>query len=681
MKNKNNPLTLVFLIMMVYFLAEPSLSQEINVKLIAEPQKYEGNCPVTVMFKGRIATSTTGKIKYQFIRSDGGTSPVFEENFEKPGWKEVNRTWLINNDYSGWMAIKVLYPIQIESEKASFKVTCMKETTAKKHPVVEAIPTGGKEEPQKKQHEAYPPGWFSDPNEPSIVDSKDFHYLKIKYQKDSDLLSITLDTYGPFSTEIFHIYFSTDIDEAADIAISCSKDRFSVAAETSPGLFNNVLLSGTPKIWGNSYSIDIPWNRILGSRNEVVMWVYSTDSKDRVPDSDFFKYDRNSNSLKVFADNDKDGIEDDVEIMLLNKYSPYYLFTSGENYRPCDAIWYIRHSSLKPEASEKAKDIIERSDLKINPAKLLTANEPGSKLGPSDILKNPKRTRYCLNPGNDYRDGYEEDGYVRNDGYLWSDITRLGNVGTYGHVVPWQNCYLISYWQFYGYSEDEAPIDIGDHEADWESVHLLINPENGWIVKTFHCCHGREISFDFGVLGITRYLIRTAIGDVVEFRGPNYSVEDFNIHSNPFRANNNLVRFAPDPATGEYTHIMVYIERNCHGSWPSEHWTYKINYGGKDYSAPPHKGNFHHYLTRNIPNLGEVEYPLYEDARIILHYNGRWGAYRGQAADEAGSDTPPGPQFHWQWVWPKESYFTGLRKLIPDDYFTDGSSFFKQNKY
>ncbi len=659
--------------LLIFSLSHFLLSQEIVVKLTAEPQKYMGTCPAPIKFKGRIATSVPGKVRYQFVRSDGGTSPIFEENFEQAGWKEVNTTWSINGDYSGWMAIKVLFPKQVESEKALFKVICLKQGSA--------IPKEDKGETQEKQHVALPPGEFKDSNEPSISEEMDFSYLKLKYQEDRDLLSIYVNTFRAFSVGNFSIYFSTDFDEPAEIAISCLKDRFSVAAETSPGLFNNILLSGTPKIWSNSYSFDIPWTKIFGNRNEVIIWVYSMESRDRIPDSDFLRFNRANNSFTLFADKDKDGIGDDKEIELLNRYSPFYLFTQGEGYRPCDAIWYIRHSSLKPLADEGERDIIKRGDLNINPALLLTANELESNLGPSDITKNPRRTAYCLNPANEYRDGFEERGYVKNDGHFWSDIISLGNIGTYGHVVPWQNYYLISYWQFYGYSEDEGPFDVGDHEADWESVHLLINPENGWIVKTFHAAHGKEISFDFGVVGISRWLVNTPIGEVVEFRGPNYDISGFNIHDNPQRANNNLVRFARDPQTGEFTHLVAYIERNCHGSWPSEYWTYKVKVGGKEYSAPPHNGDFHRYLTKNIPNLGEVEYPLSENAKIILNYNGRWGAYRGHAADEAGSDTPPGPQFHWQWVWPKESYLSGLRKLIPDNYFTNGSSFFKQNRY
>jgi len=388
------------------------------------------------------------------------------------------------------------------------------------------------------------------------------------------------------------------------------------------------------------------------------------------------KRERPAGQATETTDQDQDGIPDAKEREILDKYRPVLLYAKGEDYRPCDAVWYVRHSSLKAVADEGSDSVISGNDLRADPSRVLTANKPGGDWGPSDITRNARRTRYCLNPGNEYRDGYEP-----GDGYDWPDILRTGHVGVYGHVVPWRNYYEVSYWLFYGYNDSEAWEDIADHEGDWESVHLLIDPATGWLVKTFHCAHGSEMSFDFSVQGISRAMQSTLVGDVVEFRGPNYDVSDFNMRTNTDRACNNLVRFYPDPDTGEQTHIMVYVERNTHGSWPSEHWTYKVNVAGRDYGAPPHPGNANMYLSKGVPNLGEVEHPLSDEARVILRYNGRWGAYRGHAADTAGTDTPPGPQLHWQWVWPKQSHLSGLRKSIPEDSFSDKSSFFHASPY
>jgi len=160
------------------------------------------------------------------------------------------------------------------------------------------------------------------------------------------------------------------------------------------------------------------------------------------------------------------------------------------------------------------------------------------------------------------------------------------------------------------------------------------------------------------------------------FRGRNCSTRGLNCHSDSGlrRAQNNLVRLAWDSSARRHTHPVVYVERNSHASWPSEYWTYTVTVGGVDYSPPPHTGNVNMHLARNIPNLGEVEKPLSKEARIILQYNGRWGAYRGHANYFAENDTPPGPQLHWQWVWPSNSQ---LRRCIPSSSFTDSGTIFK----
>ena len=367
------------------------------------------------------------------------------------------------------------------------------------------------------------------------------------------------------------------------------------------------------------------------------------------------------------TDADRDGIPDVKEAELLAKHRPFYRFEAGEDFRPCDAIWYVRHSSLKAVADEDASSLIERSDLRDDPSRLLTANKSGDDYGPSNLTANPKRTRYCLNVGNEFRDGYEP-----GDGHDWENIYRIGNLGVYGHVVPWQGYYKLGYWLFFGYSDTEGWQDIGDHEADWESIHLVVDPATGWLVKSVYCAHGKEMIFDFTMQAVERVMLEDT---VLEFRGPNYDTSNFDINSNIQRACYNLVRFFRDPDTGEFVHPVVYVERNTHGSWPSEHWKYEVEVGGRDYAAPPHRGNAHLFLSTPPPNLGEVEHPLSDEARIILQYNGRWGAYRGHFTQWSESDTPPGPALHGQWVWPVGSE---LRPRIPDDAISERGSSFRQ---
>ena len=368
------------------------------------------------------------------------------------------------------------------------------------------------------------------------------------------------------------------------------------------------------------------------------------------------------------SDSDKDGIPDSIEAALLERFSPYYKFSKdrgNERYRPADAIWAIRHSSLKPEADEGTSTVIENEVLESEPSAVLKAN--WRNLGSSNIITNPRKTKYALNIYNKYRDGYEN-----GDGFTWNEIKSKGNVGIYGHVVPYGQYYKIEYYQYFGYSDTlkGGAGNWGDHEGEWEiPVQLIYDPRIDKIIRVLHYTHGKEISFDMRLPYSKVFLDLDKDGniDTMEFRGPNHDISYFDIGGpkqikgkdwKPEKAVNNLVRFFRDPHTRKYTHPVVYIENGCHGMWPSQYWSY--------WGAPKHNGDSYSYLTKDIPNLGEVEHPSDENSEIILRYNGRWGAYAG-----VGTDPPPGPALHWEWTWPPNS---SIRNVMSDKSFEDGAS-------
>jgi hypothetical protein len=108
---------------------------KISAKLTADPESYSGPCPTTIRFKGEItATNITRpplKLQYRFIRSDGASAPVNTLTFDKDGTKPVSTTWRLGGPglptYEGWQAIKVVYPREVESNKANFKIECKAE--------------------------------------------------------------------------------------------------------------------------------------------------------------------------------------------------------------------------------------------------------------------------------------------------------------------------------------------------------------------------------------------------------------------------------------------------------------------------------------------------------------------------------------------------------------------------
>ena len=96
----------------------------VTATLTAYPDSYTGNCPTTINFRGVITASERCTLQYKFIRTDGANAPVQTLIFQKAEGKPVSTTWTLGANYTGWEAIKVIYPVSVESNKANFTVRC-----------------------------------------------------------------------------------------------------------------------------------------------------------------------------------------------------------------------------------------------------------------------------------------------------------------------------------------------------------------------------------------------------------------------------------------------------------------------------------------------------------------------------------------------------------------------------
>jgi hypothetical protein len=389
----------------------------------------------------------------------------------------------------------------------------------------------------------------------------------------------------------------------------------------------------------------------------------------------------------VIVDEDKDGIEDNIEHQLLERFRPFYMFSNDggeENFRPTDALWYLNQSELLTSGDEDDKPIIANDQYLIGS---ILFNE--GIFGSSDITKYninipyPLPTNYHINPLHNVNN-MDEPG---RHGNTWEIVLGVKNIGLYGHVVPVKletpfafnfhkvydgntniespTYYKIEYWQFFGYNSVNKPFDIGDHEGDWTSIQLIYDPQYNIIRSVFHFAHGILFRFDITPENNVRNEFFTVPeGEIKEYRGganydyilshPDLELANLVLGGTPrlekddkqiALAQNNRVRFFRDSQTGEeeFDHPVVYIEHGAHEFYPSEYWDF--------YGAPNHNGKSYHYLTATPPNLGEVEHPLKEaaGAEIILKFNGYWGAY-GKA------NTPAqGPALHQNWLWPASS--------------------------
>ncbi len=113
-------------------MADAHAQPTITAKLKAVPDSYSGKCPATIKFEGMISvknlTRPPLRLQYKFIRSDGAHAPVNTLLFEGDGAKPVHTTWTLGGPelpaFSGWEAIKVVYPQDVESNHADFKIKC-----------------------------------------------------------------------------------------------------------------------------------------------------------------------------------------------------------------------------------------------------------------------------------------------------------------------------------------------------------------------------------------------------------------------------------------------------------------------------------------------------------------------------------------------------------------------------
>lgn len=376
------------------------------------------------------------------------------------------------------------------------------------------------------------------------------------------------------------------------------------------------------------------------------------------------------------TDADRDGIADSVEAELLRRFSPFYLFNEGEEYRPSDAIWYIKNSELLDGGDETTSTkIYGIEQLEKKPWLVLEGNSTydhdrycsldsnNNWNCESNLLTNPRQTLYHINVYNGCRQGAP-----------WEEIIRDKNVGLYGHVNYARNnykpgdpppdksdrsTYIVEYWQFYPYNRANIPEDIADHEAEWETVQVLVDAKSLTIKSVFHFVHGDSIRFD---LKDSPYHYKEVPIDspfkAMEYRVDNrYNIDpELRVSPGPKgTTDNNLLRLGYDDSIKAYTHPLVYVEKGTHGMWPSEYW--KMCFSVVDWCTNSHAGNGPKYKTNaNKRNLGEVDYPLNEvdGAEIILRYNGRWGAYNVQ------NDNPSGPALHNEYSWASNTIIGNL---------------------
>ena len=140
-----------------------------------------------------------------------------------------------------------------------------------------------------------------------------------------------------------------------------------------------------------------------------------------------------------------DGITEDVESRLVNRYLPTLQFVEGELFFPTSIEYHLSNSILK----QRIGDTI----VTVN-------NSPAI----SDIaILNDVEDNYFL----DNKLISCED--IADDYDLWKDTQGYF---IYARVKPDMNYIVVQYWLFYAYNNGP----LNDHEGDWEMIEILLSP-------------------------------------------------------------------------------------------------------------------------------------------------------------------------------------------------------------
>lgn len=109
--------------------ATTSSDGTIRTFLYANPATFEGYCPPTIGFIGGIGDKLGNRdIRYRFIASNGDTTPEQVIHLDEPGGHRVGINTLIEPPVN-WVAIEILQPVQLQSNRAEVQITCTPDTT------------------------------------------------------------------------------------------------------------------------------------------------------------------------------------------------------------------------------------------------------------------------------------------------------------------------------------------------------------------------------------------------------------------------------------------------------------------------------------------------------------------------------------------------------------------------
>ncbi len=159
------------------------------------------------------------------------------------------------------------------------------------------------------------------------------------------------------------------------------------------------------------------------------------------------------------ADYDNDGIDDEDEKTLAERFAPIFYFEKEEELFPVAISYHLSNSNLN-KSEGNASILIDANPSVEELSKYNDADE-------NYYLDNRKGTIDDNSIIKDYRENMGSLGYT-----------------VYSHVFKRNNNIIIQYWIFYAFNRGT----LNTHEGDWEMVQIILN-ENGEPVKAMYSQH------------------------------------------------------------------------------------------------------------------------------------------------------------------------------------------------
>jgi len=145
-------------------------------------------------------------------------------------------------------------------------------------------------------------------------------------------------------------------------------------------------------------------------------------------------------------DEDKDGIDDEKEEILAQKYAPILYFEKKEKLFPVAIQYHLSNSNLNQSTGD---------------GNLLIDASPS--IQEISLYTEPDKNYYLDN----------RKGGINNTGIIEDYQEKLSTLGytVYCHIIPDGNATVIQHWMFYAFNE--GPLNT--HEGDWEMVQIILN--------------------------------------------------------------------------------------------------------------------------------------------------------------------------------------------------------------